>query len=273
MFTIDRTILAQLSSRQGPSADHVDALLPHLRIAFARHRIDTPLRAAHCLAQLAHESDGFATLTEYADGEAYEGRVDLGNTQPGDGKRYKGRGLVQLTGRANYRRIGKLCGIDLEAEPGRAADPAIAARTACAYWHDRGINRHADRDDLIAVTFAVNGGLNGLAERRRRLVVAKAGLDGAQTAAPAPMPTLRHGAHGPAVASLQHALQRTDRAVRIDGDFGPATGQALIRFQRANGLTPDGVAGPASWALLVTSHRGSTCQRDPGAPQVRTCRS
>jgi putative chitinase len=133
-----------------------------------------PLRLAHFLAQLAHESDGFRAMEEYASGEAYEGRADLGNTQPGDGKLYKGRGPIQITGRANYRHFGQIIGIDLEGHPQIAAIPSIGMLTACAFWEARGLDRPAASDDIVAITRRINGGLNGLEERRARLAKAKA---------------------------------------------------------------------------------------------------
>jgi putative chitinase len=134
----------------------------------------TPTRAAHFIAQIAHESAGFMALIEYASGAAYEGRSDLGNTQPGDGKRYKGRGVIQLTGRANYRKAGAYLGLDLEKQPDLAAVPSVAYQTAAYYWLDRNINAHADRDDILAVTRAINGGTNGLKHRQQLLKSAKA---------------------------------------------------------------------------------------------------
>jgi putative chitinase len=138
--------------------------------------VTTRLRICHVLAQAAQETDLFRTLQEYG-GPAYfaryEGRRDLGNTQPGDGARFHGRGIFQLTGRANYRRYGALIGIDLEAEPDLAMHPDISLRIAFAYWRGRDCNAAADADDVVAVTKLVNGGRNGLVERRRLLAVAK----------------------------------------------------------------------------------------------------
>ncbi|RYE32208.1 MAG: glycoside hydrolase family 19 protein [Hyphomicrobiales bacterium] len=140
------------------------------------HAVTTRLRICHFLAQAAYESDGFRTLEEYG-GAAYfiryEGRRDIGNTQAGDGIRYHGRGIFQLTGRANYRRLSQIIGVDLEAEPERAKEPATSLRVAFAYWSERSINVAADADDIERVTKLINGGRNGLAERQRYLAKAK----------------------------------------------------------------------------------------------------
>ncbi|HYI39980.1 MAG TPA: glycoside hydrolase family 19 protein [Allosphingosinicella sp.] len=133
----------------------------------------TPLRLAHFLAQLAHESMGFVYMEEIASGAAYEGRNDLGNVIVGDGRRYKGRGPIQLTGRSNYRRFGQKIGIDLESHPEIAALPSVGMLTACLYWSDHGLNELADADDILAITRRINGGTNGLADRKARLVKTK----------------------------------------------------------------------------------------------------
>jgi len=181
MIPIDASTLYAIAPRFS-GANHarqtaiISALAPHLSRVLAEYGITTRLRVAHWLAQICHESAGLRTTEEFASGAAYEGRKDLGNTHPGDGIRYKGRGLIQLTGRANYRAIGARLGVDLERHPERAAEPVLSLRIACEYWDSRNINRHADADDLIAVTRAVNGGLNGLEDRRRYLARAKAAL-------------------------------------------------------------------------------------------------
>ncbi len=117
-----------------------------------RYAINIRLRIAHFMGQVTHECAGFRTTEEFASGAAYEGRQDLGNTQAGDGKRYKGRGLIQLTGRANYRDIGLILGLPLEDNPAMAAEPVTALKIACEYWKKRNINSAADRDDLISAT-------------------------------------------------------------------------------------------------------------------------
>jgi putative chitinase len=135
---------------------------------------ESPLRFAHFFAQLGHESGGFRYMEEIASGQAYEGRADLGNVQPGDGKRYKGRGPIQLTGRANYREYGRRLGIDFESHPEIAALPSIGMMTACAYWTTKGLNALADGDNVDAITRRINGGTNGLADRKTRLQAMKA---------------------------------------------------------------------------------------------------
>lgn len=135
--------------------------------------LESGLRLAHFMGQCAHESGGFRYMEEIASGAAYEGRADLGNTQPGDGKRYKGRGPIQLTGRANYRAFGREVGIDFEAHPEIVAFPSIGLMAAVRYWNSRGLNAKADADDLLGITKAVNGGTNGLEDRKVQTAKAK----------------------------------------------------------------------------------------------------
>ncbi|MBN8944562.1 MAG: glycoside hydrolase family 19 protein [Rhizobiales bacterium] len=177
------TVTAATLRRISPVANAgiIDHLGPALTSAFPTGAITTDLRAAHFLAQAAHESDGFRTLVEYGGSgyfDRYDGRRDLGNVRPGDGARYRGRGIFQLTGRANYRLFGAKIGVDIERLPGRAAEPDISARTAIVYWGSRGLNAFADKDDLRAITRRINGGFNGLADRQARLIRAKAALQG-----------------------------------------------------------------------------------------------
>lgn len=146
--------------------------------ACARFDINTPLREAHFLAQIMHESVGLKYAEEIASGAAYEGRRDLGNTQRGDGVRYKGRGPIQLTGRHNYRTAGAHLGLPLEQQPQLAAQPENGALIAGWYWQGRNINRHADlgptAQAVELVSAAVNGRNrktgkpNGLADRQAR---------------------------------------------------------------------------------------------------------
>jgi predicted chitinase len=139
--------------------------LPLLQAAMTEFEITTYLREAAFLAQLAHESGQLKWFEELASGDAYEGRSDLGNTQKGDGRRYKGRGPIQLTGRANYRKFGKILGLDLEKSPKQAATPEVGFRIAGAFWTDRGLNELADARDFRKITKRINGGYRGWEER------------------------------------------------------------------------------------------------------------
>ncbi|WP_223645713.1 glycoside hydrolase family 19 protein [Corallococcus sp. EGB] len=140
-------------------------VLPHLNDAMSEAGINTPRRQAAFLAQLAHESAEFRYFEELASGRAYERRKDLGNVKPGDGMRYKGRGPIQITGRANYRAAGKALELDLEENPARAADLDVGFRTAAWFWNSRDLNKHADKGEFDAITRRINGGYNGKASR------------------------------------------------------------------------------------------------------------
>jgi putative chitinase len=142
----------------------------------AARAINTPLRQAHFLAQLGHESGELRYTEELASGEAYERRTDLGNTEPGDGRKFKGRGLIQLTGRTNYKAYGDAIGINLlDGDNCRrlATDPDLAVDVACWFWETRGLSLLADQDDVRMITRRINGGLNGLADRERQLARGK----------------------------------------------------------------------------------------------------
>jgi len=154
--------------------------LKPIRDACSAYSIDTPPRIAAFLAQCAHESMGFAVTTELwgptPAQRRYEGRADLGNYEPGDGSRFRGHGLIQVTGRANHarvrdrlrKRLGADAVPDFEAYPEKLAQAPWAALSAADYWDDRNINALADAGDFKAVTRAINGGLNGYEDRLRR---------------------------------------------------------------------------------------------------------
>jgi putative chitinase len=175
---IGRVTFATLFMRFGCGLERAQELALSANVHFAPAGImDSPLRLAHFIAQLAHESGGFRYMEEIASGAAYEGRSDLGNVQPGDGKRYKGRGPIQLTGRANYREYGRALGIDFENHPEVVALPSVGLMVACRYWATHKLNALADADDIEATTRRINGGLNGLADRKGYLAKAKGLLD------------------------------------------------------------------------------------------------
>ncbi|MDN3460878.1 glycoside hydrolase family 19 protein [Rhodococcus sp. APC 3903] len=139
--------------------------------------INTPQRKAALIATLAVESDRFQTFEEYASGADYEGRSDLGNTQPGDGVKYKGRGAIQITGRDNYTQMGRDLGVDFVNNPELAATPAYAFETAAWFWTSHDVNSAADQG-IEAATLIVNGGDHGLAERTAYYNTALAVLGG-----------------------------------------------------------------------------------------------
>lgn len=142
-----------------------DTFCAPLNAAMAEFGISTPARQAAFIAQVAHESGQLRYVRELASGAAYEGRADLGNTQPGDGVRFKGRGLLQLTGRANYRACGAALNLDLTSHPELLEQPVPACRSAGWFWKTRGLNELADAGDQVRITRRINGGTNGLAER------------------------------------------------------------------------------------------------------------
>jgi len=186
----DATIAELLRGLEpGPTKDKLAIVLPRatqsridtfvgpLETGLIKYGITSPLQMAHFIAQVGHESMSFLYTEEIASGAAYEGRQDLGNTQPGDGKRYKGRGLIQLTGRANYAAYSRYAGVNYVAEPERVStDPVVAVDVACWFWHDRGVGALAEQDDVKAVTKRINGGYNGLDDRIQNLNRAKAVL-------------------------------------------------------------------------------------------------
>lgn len=148
-------------------------LQPWLNKAMPRYEINTRIRQAHFIAQVAHESCDFTYLEELADGTDYEWRKDLGNTSAGDGAKFKGRGLIQITGRANYKEVGSVLGIDLISNPERLADYDLACLSAAWYWSINKLNEFADKDDIQLITRRINGGFNGLEDRKNYLDRAK----------------------------------------------------------------------------------------------------
>jgi putative chitinase len=168
-----------------PLAEWINKICP-------TYEIDSPQEYAHFLAQACHETDHFKTLREYASGRAYEGRADLGNTRPGDGVRFRGRGIFQTTGRANYLQLGIKKGHrDMFINtPELLEQPEFAVWSACEYWRTRGLNdtaNHPDSDllkkkykgeliDVSPVEFisiTINGGYNGMDERKKNFAAAK----------------------------------------------------------------------------------------------------
>src|SRR4051794_6357404 len=143
--------------------------------AFHRYGIDNERRAAMAVAQWAEESDHFKTSEEYASGSAYEGRRDLGNTHPGDGVRFKGRGRIMITGRLNYTAMARVLELDLVAHPELLGQPPHSELASGQWWHDHECNTFCDRDDFKGLTRRINGGLNRFDERCRPHGLAQGG--------------------------------------------------------------------------------------------------
>lgn len=229
--------LAKIAGRATPLmpslAEWMNRLCPE-------YEIDTPQEFSHFLAQACHETDHFRTLREYASGKAYEGRADLGNKRPGDGVRFKGRGIFQTTGRANYLQLGVRKGQrDLFVNSPELLEQAEhAVWSACEYWRTRGLNDIANQPDgavlkkkvrgnlidaspVEYISITINGGMNGLAERRKFYAVASQVLGEAVPGAPratreAPPTTARKAAKktapkGSAKGTAEKSTQKSTR--------------------------------------------------------------
>ena len=149
--------------------EKIALFLPFLNDAMEHYEINTPQRIRMFLAQIGHESGMLRYTAELASGEAYEGRKDLGNTQKGDGVKYKGRGLIQITGRDNF----VLCGFDLDLplleHPEILSEPKWAALSAGWFWNEHQLNSLCDLGLFETLTRRINGGLNGYADRYKLL--------------------------------------------------------------------------------------------------------
>lgn len=203
----------------------------------------------------------------------YDTHPTLGNREPGDGWRFHGRGVIQLTGRENYRTFGRLVGVDLVANPDLASEPDVSADVAIAYWNKR--CRDVDPTNVRATTIAINGGMNGYPERlaavdRWSTIITPELVESLQNGAlnvddlmamnvatrtTAAHSLLRTGSRGEDVRELQTQLHDLGYAVRPDGDFGSATRDAVMTFQRNHGLPSDGIAGPLTISSANTAHR------------------
>jgi putative chitinase len=145
----------------------IDLFLEHLNNTLDEFEINTPQRVRMFLAQIGHESGELRYVKELASGEGYEGRKDLGNTSPGDGVRYKGRGLIQITGRSNYVLCSLGLGLPLVEKPELLEEPVNAVRSAGWYWNKCNLNSLADLGLFQKITRRINGGLNGYSDRYR----------------------------------------------------------------------------------------------------------
>lgn len=167
----------ELALCTGARIDRAETFLPYVVTAMAEFDINTPARQASFLAQVGHESGGLHWLVELwgptLAQSNYEGRTDLGNIVQGDGYKFRGRGLIQITGRHNYKITGEALGFDLLNYPEQLALPELAVRSAAWWWRAHGLNELADKGDQRLVTRRINGGTNGLDERLALFAIAQ----------------------------------------------------------------------------------------------------
>lgn len=170
--------LLHLTYKNGPD-ENIDNFSSIVYFNLNKYKINTELRLIHFLSQIGHESGEFRYTEELASGENYEWRKDLGNTKPGDGVKYKGRGLIQLTGKYNYIAFSKYMNTDnIVHYPDCVKDDyELCVMTAFFYWEKTKLNNYADKDDIKQVTKRINGGYNGLQDRKRLYDLAKLNLN------------------------------------------------------------------------------------------------
>jgi putative chitinase len=161
--------IQQIAVATGATFMRATTWLAPLSDAMHEFGITTPIRRAAFLAQIGHESGGLKWTRELwgptAAQSRYEGREDLGNTQSGDGSKFRGRGFIQITGRNNYTEAGKALHLDLVNHPEILEEPDMCALSAAWWWSAHGCNELADKGDMVGLTKRINGGLNGLADR------------------------------------------------------------------------------------------------------------
>jgi putative chitinase len=270
-----------------PTNKEVAAWCEELNKALPKYDITTPQRIAGFISQCAHESMDFNAMSEnlnyreetlnkvfpryFGPGKRNAAEYaknpekianyvymdefrtsKLGNVQPGDGWRFRGRGLKQLTGRDNYTRFAKDYDMTAEEAAEWVETKEGALASALWFWNTNNLNTVADTGSVPALTKKINGGDIGLQDRQARYEKAMAVLTGkiplraANSEAAPTGGTLRRGSKGEEVKQMQTKL-----GLSADGDFGPGTEAALKKWQAANGLTADGVAGPKTLAKLL----------------------
>lgn len=278
-FPMTEAQLKAMINNNPKSAEWFEALAEIM----PKYEIDTPERIAGFIAQCAHESADFKRLEEnlnysekallsvfgryfgkggkkrnaaeyarnpemianyvYQD-EFRTKKGAMGNVEEGDGWRFRGRGLKQLTGRNNYTAFGKTVGMSAEEAAEYVATPKGAVESACWFWDTNKLNAIADTGDIVKMTKKINGGTIGLEDRKKRYEQAMAILGGeVDLSAPSVdmSEVISVGSRGATVQAVQEFL-----GIGADGVFGPGTKRAVKAWQAANGLTADGVAGPAT---------------------------
>ena len=242
-----------------------------------KYEIDTVDRAAGFLAQCAHESLNFRVLEENLNYSAkaldavfgkyfarggrdaneyarqpekianvtYANRIGNGDTESGDGWRFRGRGVIQLTGRANYADFGKTINMTAEEVIPYVSTIKGALESACWFWKANNINKYCDKQDIIGMTKRINGGTIGLEDRKKHYAHALEVLGGTWEPPKVVHSTVRKGSKGETVKAVQKAL-----GISADGDFGPGTEAAVMQWQKSRGLVPDGIVGKATLAAM-----------------------
>jgi putative chitinase len=256
----------------------VNSLLWHdaMQRVLPKWDIDTIDRVAGFIAQTSHESAGYSVLTENLNYSAealdkifpkyfkragrdakdyhrqpekianviYANRMDNGDTDSGDGWRFRGGGILQLTGRYNYTQFGKAEDKTAEEATEFVRSPIGALASACWFWDTNNINKYCDNQDITGMTKRINGGTIGLEDRKKHYAHALEVLGGHYTPRET-YETVRLGSKGPTVVKLQETLGLT-----ADGIFGKGTEAKLKGWQSLRGLTPDGIAGPNTLGIL-----------------------
>ncbi len=288
--------------------EYLESLVQNMPVLERAGILDNDKRIRHFLAQCAAETGGF-TIKEENGNYSAQGLLDtfpkyfksksmarayahkpeaifnrtyggrMGNTLPGDGYKYRGRGILQMTGKESYQRFGDMLGIDLVNNPDLASDPMISVKAAVQYWTDKGLNAWADKDDLLAVSRGVNVGNpkkniqpNGMKHRKSWYAKLSKALTFGAAAAPAQAPEgLTEGDEGTNVKSLQSRLRAKGYPVgAIDGIAGANTRRAIVLFQDEHKTANrDGVWRPEYDTLLDTSPGINEERRDVTASDMR----
>ena len=274
-FTLDQ--VKEMLKGNNDAAEWYEAMCDILPL----YDITTAARVAGFVAQCGHESNNFKVLEENlnysADGlnkifpkyfknagrdaqeyhrqpekianVVYASRMGNGDTASGDGYKFRGRGVIQLTGHDNYSAFAKVIDMSIDDVIDYLGTKKGALDSAAWFWDSRNLNAVADAGDIVKMTKLINGGTIGLEDRKNHFEHAIEVLGGHFTPSEEPaeeLETVRRGSRGPTVKKMQEALGLT-----ADGDFGPGTETALMAWQTSQGLTADGIAGPKTLAKLL----------------------
>jgi putative chitinase len=268
-----------------------------------QHGVTNPLRLAHFLCQVFHETGGLRILREdmrysakrimeifgvgrhsaavtqaeaarlAGNGSALAERVyglgnprkarELGNTKPGDGWAYRGNGIMQTTGRGNHQRMGQRCGVDFTTRPELVTSAEHALKPALAEWTEGSLNTLADQNNIRAITKRINGGYNGLADRIAWFEKIWRMLDKGAVTVPAEPDKV--SAPDPETVEVQRKLVLLGYKLKVDGHYGDATEAAIRDFQSKSGVMVDGVAGPVTIAAMDQRLNSTKAPTEPSA--------